>query len=312
MGRMDLHVSLLSGNSFTIHSLPSDSVKDVKVQIEKEHGIPSHYQVFIISGLEADDGSLLSEYDIKDSTVQLVIRLPEDIVTSVGELQMTFYFEEGGSNFNLKTALEQRAALWQVAELLTRHPYLNLLIEGHATTGAGPTAVQLSMQRAEACLQHITGVSRTRIHLRGMGSSYPAVPGDNLLDNRRVELYVLMPDRRVLPQRTHCLAGPVPDVEDELFPPRDAKIIQLPSEVTATLGRHVAINKAKLRSEESIDSKPIGWIPMGTVVDVLGLGADRRRAYVHVIRGVNGWVSLAKEDGKPLFRKLSRRSSDPW
>mmetsp|Transcript_88442 Transcript_88442/g.156856 ORF Transcript_88442/g.156856 Transcript_88442/m.156856 type:complete len:309 (-) Transcript_88442:4-930(-) len=308
---MDLRVTLLSGYSFTTRVLPSYSVKDVKAQIEKEHGMPSHYQLFMIRGLQADDNSLLSEYDIEDSTLQLVLRSPEDIVTAVSKLQMTFYFEERGSTLNSATALEQREALWQVGELLARHPYLNLLIEGHATPGAGPTATQLSMQRAEACLQHITGVSRARIHLRGVGSSYPAVPGGDVELNRRVELYVLMPDRHVLPQREDCLMGPLPCIEDELFPPEDAKIIQLPSEVAATLGRYVAINKAKLRCDEPTDSKPIGWIPMGTVVDVLGLGADRRRAYVHVIRGVNGWLSLAKEDGKPLLRKLSRRFTAP-
>jgi outer membrane protein OmpA-like peptidoglycan-associated protein len=87
----------------------------------------------------------------------------------------------------------------RVAELLERFPDRSVAIEGH-TDDVGSTASneKLSERRAQAVASALTaaGVPETRITVRGLGETSPAVPNKNAASrqqNRRVEIVVIKP-----------------------------------------------------------------------------------------------------------------------
>jgi OmpA-OmpF porin, OOP family len=90
---------------------------------------------------------------------------------------------------------ESTPTLWEIADMLSRHPDLRLRIEGH-TDNVGDAAAnqQLSERRAEAVRQYLVasrGVDAARLTAVGKGQSEPAGSNDTpegRQNNRRVVL----------------------------------------------------------------------------------------------------------------------------
>lgn len=101
------------------------------------------------------------------------------------------YFDTGSD----RVRPESSPTLKEIGAMLTEHPDLKLIIEGHTdNAGSAATNLTLSQKRAEAvkaALVSSYGVSGDRLVAKGLGQTKPAAPNstaEGRQQNRRVEL----------------------------------------------------------------------------------------------------------------------------
>ncbi|XP_078410469.1 uncharacterized protein LOC144687821 [Cetorhinus maximus] len=74
--RMQIFLRNDKGKTSTYDVLPSESVRDFRVRVQRQEGVPASQQRLVYEGKQLEDGLTLADYNIKpESTIFLTLRL---------------------------------------------------------------------------------------------------------------------------------------------------------------------------------------------------------------------------------------------
>jgi outer membrane protein OmpA-like peptidoglycan-associated protein len=136
---------------------------------------------------EVDRPSLFSNFRVAAGGRRLY-----DALNETGRVATQGIFFDTGSD---QLQPESSPTLKEIGAMLTQHPDLRLLIEGHTdSVGDDASNLALSQKRADAVRQFLCetyGIDTARLETKGMGETQPADSNDTAegrQNNRRVEL----------------------------------------------------------------------------------------------------------------------------
>lgn len=76
MASKQIFIKTLTGRTYTVDVVDTDTVEQLKAKIQEKEGIPKHEMRLIFAGKELNEQRALSDYNIqKDCTVHMVLRL---------------------------------------------------------------------------------------------------------------------------------------------------------------------------------------------------------------------------------------------
>jgi outer membrane protein OmpA-like peptidoglycan-associated protein len=134
-----------------------------------------------------DEPTLFSNFEVAAGGLKLY-----DALAAEGRVATQGIFFDTGSD---RLRPESTPTLKEIGAMLTAHPELRLLIEGHTDAmGDDASNLALSEKRAEAVklfLEETYGIDSSRLESKGFGESRPACDNDTAegrQNNRRVEL----------------------------------------------------------------------------------------------------------------------------
>ena len=112
---MQIFVRALNGKTLTLDVEPSNTIEEVKTQIENKEGIPPRVQRLVFGGKEMADGHTLSDYNVtKEATLHLVMRLRggmQIFVRALNGKTLTLDVEPSNTIEEVKTQIENKEGI---------------------------------------------------------------------------------------------------------------------------------------------------------------------------------------------------------